>query len=178
MYQLGKLFTIMTFIISIFIIIMSISNIVAYGNIIAHPDDINFNTNWAKFLLGLSIFGVIIGFVLFFWIIYIWVKGKRTIGETKFAQKISTFGPSGVGVVVDPNAHRTQTTIEDLKQSYREDFNRDLSSDYPDIKYRCSDGDNRLMCPSRAYGGDNNDYMINTLANQYVSNNLPPPRIY
>jgi hypothetical protein len=178
MYQLGIAFTVVVFIISIFLILMNVSNCITYAYIRNHPDTVDFSQGWANFLFAMSIFGAILGFILFFWIIYIWVTGKRTgkntIGENEITRKLATYGPGKFGNIRDPDAHRSFTTIENLKESYRDETGRDLTTDYPDIKYRCSDGNNKLFCPEQSYGGDQNDATLNNLARAYVSNNLRP----
>lgn len=65
----GLGFTIVMLIVSIFTIFMAVSNCIAYGNIISKDDPV-IAKNWAIFLLVLNIILSIIGFVVFFVIIY------------------------------------------------------------------------------------------------------------
>jgi hypothetical protein len=89
-FHLGTLFTIIMFIASIFIIIYSIGNCIVYSKISSGEPNNDISVGFARFLLAMSIIGAIFGFVIFFWIIFIWFKGKE--GKKNFGASLEALG--------------------------------------------------------------------------------------
>lgn len=89
-FRLGTIFTVIMFIASVFIIVYSIANCIIYAKIVSGEPNNDISLGFGRFLLAMSIIGAIFGFVVFFWIIFIWFKGKE--GKKTFGSSLDALG--------------------------------------------------------------------------------------
>ena len=148
----------------ILIFILCISNIVAYGNILAN-DNVEFNRTWAKILIGMNAILIAIAFIIMIILIVKFYKGRKT--TVPMAAARGTGGTGTTGAPVDtprgPNIHNTGVTIEQLKGLMTGAID---ANDYPN---QCSDGSSELYCPYTT----RNDKRLNKLYNQYTTEGNP-----
>ena len=141
----------------VLIYILCISNIVAYANILSN-DAVTFNSTWAKILIALNAFLILISTIILGIMIWKFYKGPENLS--------TIFGFGNRGGSPQPSMfHNSGVDIPTLKQLATEngiDFAAiaDVNS--------CSDGSNILMCPS-GKGAKAKDYYLNQLYNQVNS---------
>jgi hypothetical protein len=79
-YAFGTFATIMVLILDFLVILSSVSNCIVYNKIASGEPNSDISVGWARFLLGVNITVAIFAFIIFFWIWYILLTGKKSIG--------------------------------------------------------------------------------------------------
>ncbi len=170
----------------ILIFILCISNIVAYGNILAN-DNIEFNHTWAKILIAMNAILIAIAFVIMIILIIKFYKGRArvtgggAVGAAAAAAAAAAGAPPAAAAAagaaaaaaaagappaatpIGPDIHNTGMTISELKGLMTGAID---PNDYPN---QCSDGSSELYCPYAS----RNDRKINKLYNQYTTEGNP-----
>ena len=80
-YSFGTGITIFIFILDFLVILTTVSNCIVYNKIASGEPNNDISQGWARFLLAVNIIIAICAFVIFFWILYIFFTGKRSIGN-------------------------------------------------------------------------------------------------
>jgi uncharacterized BrkB/YihY/UPF0761 family membrane protein len=80
-YSVCIWFTVIVFIVNIFIAFVSISNCIEYKNIINSGGNDNISKEKANYLYIINIIASIASIVIFFWIIYIWIYTQKKRNE-------------------------------------------------------------------------------------------------
>ena len=80
-YSVCIWFTVIVFIVNIFIAFVSISNCIEYKNIINAGGNDNTSSEKANYLYIINIIASIASIVIFFWIIYIWIYTQKKRNE-------------------------------------------------------------------------------------------------
>lgn len=80
-YRVCIWFTIIVFIVNIFIAFVSISNCIEYKKIVNDNGNESISSNRANFLFILNIIVSVFSIIIFFWIIYIWIYTQKKRDE-------------------------------------------------------------------------------------------------
>ncbi len=155
-YMSSASFYIFLVITIILVFILCISNIVAYGNILAN-ENIEFNRTWAKILIGMNAILIIIAFVILIILIIKFLKGRTTVRAGSVAASAaagarSTNTIGDLKKLLESKGRNWDTVITNTGGDCTNPFNIGCSGDLT-----CSDGDNHLPCP----GTTGNDVFIN-----------------
>lgn len=163
-YMSSTSFYIFLIITIILIFILCISNIVAYGNILAN-DNIEFNHTWAKILIAMNAILIAIAFVILIILIVKFYKGRTKVVAGAGGAR-ATGGTVTVDDLYNLSARRGVNWDQVMNNAGGDcgnPFNRGCSGDLV-----CSDGGLSLPCP----GNTANDNIINRGFNSARANNL------